>query len=94
MVAALVLALLAAGFVSADRFGLFGRAPAKDHEKYDGKTFRVVHVVDGDTLDVEATDEVRRHPTTRIRLWGVEGPHTSLRVDRIIRAAFWARWAA
>jgi endonuclease YncB( thermonuclease family) len=74
VLAGLVLALIAAGFVSADHFGLFGRAPTKDHDKYDGKTFRVVHVVDGDTLDVEPADEVRRKPSTRIRLWGVDTP--------------------
>jgi endonuclease YncB( thermonuclease family) len=78
LLAALVLALVGGGIVAGDRFGLFGRAKTPDHEKYDGKTFRVSHVADGDTLDVDVRDEVRGHATTRIRLWGVDSPYTSL----------------
>jgi endonuclease YncB( thermonuclease family) len=74
LVAALVLASIMAAIPAADRLGLFGHAQARDHDKYDGKTFRVVHVVDGDTLDVDATDDVRHKPTTRIRLWGIDTP--------------------
>ena len=72
----LLAAALVGGVHVADRFGVFGRARTPDHEKYNGKVFRVVHVVDGDTLDVEIRDEVRRKPATRIRLWGVDTPET------------------
>jgi micrococcal nuclease len=70
----LILAGVAAGLILADHFGVFGRKPLPDIEKYDGRTFRVVHVVDGDTLDVDAPDG--RHHRTRIRLWGVDTPET------------------
>ena len=43
-------------------------------EKYDGKTFLVVNVVDGDTLDVGVPDG--KFGRTRIRLWGVDTPET------------------
>ena len=74
LLAAGILAVVLASIAVADRVGVFGRAHQADHDKYDGKTFRVVHVVDGDTLDVDAPDEVRRKPTTRIRLWGMDTP--------------------
>jgi micrococcal nuclease len=45
-----------------------------DFEKYDGKTFAVVKVVDGDTLDIDIPDANYNH--TRIRLWGVDTPET------------------
>lgn len=45
-----------------------------DLEKYDGRTFVVVNVVDGDTIDIDVPDgEFER---TRIRLWGVDAPET------------------
>ena len=75
----LVLVLAAAlvgGVHIADRLGVFGWARKGDYEKYNGKVFRVVHVVDGDTLDVDAYDDVNHKPTTRIRLWGVDTPET------------------
>lgn len=68
----LVLALM----VLADRSGLFGRAPEADADTYDGGTFRVTHVVDGDTLDVDTPDGLTGQAHTRIRLWGVDTPET------------------
>ena len=47
---------------------------ARDMATYDGKTFRVSYVVDGDTLDIAHRDGLRK--TTRIRLWGVDTPET------------------
>lgn len=43
-----------------------------DRSRYHDRTFRVVHVVDGDTLDIDAPDADK--PKTRIRLWGVDTP--------------------
>jgi endonuclease YncB( thermonuclease family) len=43
-----------------------------DFARYHDKSFRVVHVVDGDTLDIDAPDG--HSPKTRIRLWGVDTP--------------------
>lgn len=65
-------AVVLAGLLLADHWGVFGRAPATDFRKYHGKVVRVVKVVDGDTLDVDLPDGKRR--TTRIRLWGVDTP--------------------
>jgi micrococcal nuclease len=69
-----MVAAVVAGLVLADRAGLFGRAPAADVEKYHLKSFPVVHVVDGDTLDINCPDGA--YPHTRIRLWGVDTPET------------------
>ena len=45
-----------------------------DLKKYDGRTFIVVNVVDGDTIDIDVSDGQFEH--TRIRLWGVDTPET------------------
>ena len=68
MVAAVAAALLCARSV---------RAPdhANDHSRYNDRSVRVAHVVDGDTLDIDATDGDK--PVTRIRLWGVDTPETT-----------------
>ncbi|UCG55852.1 MAG: thermonuclease family protein [Phycisphaerales bacterium] len=47
---------------------------AHDFEKYHGKTFTVVEIVDGDTIDIDVPDS--RHSHTRIRLWGIDAPET------------------
>ncbi|MGD0077732.1 MAG: thermonuclease family protein [Sedimentisphaerales bacterium] len=47
---------------------------AVDLQKYEGKQFTVVKVVDGDTLDIGIPDGNYSH--TRIRLWGVDTPET------------------
>lgn len=47
---------------------------AYDLEKYHAKTFRVVSVVDGDTIDIDVPDGEYEH--TRIRLWGIDTPET------------------
>ncbi|MCJ7545010.1 MAG: thermonuclease family protein [Phycisphaerae bacterium] len=70
----LVGAALLAAAVMADRAGLFGKAPPADVAKYHLKSFRVVRVIDGDTLDIDCPDG--SHPHTRVRLWGVDTPET------------------
>ncbi|MHC4149059.1 MAG: thermonuclease family protein [Planctomycetota bacterium] len=47
---------------------------AGDIEKYHKKTFTIVNVVDGDTVDIDVEDGEYEH--TRIRLWGVDTPET------------------
>jgi len=47
---------------------------AADFEKYHTKTFTVINVVDGDTIDIDIPDGQYAH--TRIRLWGVDTPET------------------
>lgn len=49
--------------------------PGGDIDRYHDKTFRVVHVVDGDTLDIDISDG--SEPKTRIRLWGVDTPEVA-----------------
>ena len=70
----LLLAVAAGLLTVADRLGLFGRRPASEAETYDGVTFAVVRVIDGDTLDVDRPDG--DYPRTRVRLWGVDTPET------------------
>lgn len=50
------------------------KSASLDFEKYHKKTFTVVNVVDGDTLDIDIPDGNNSH--TRIRLWGVDTPET------------------
>lgn len=47
---------------------------AHDSQKYHAKTFKVINVVDGDTIDVDIPDGQEEH--TRIRLWGLDTPET------------------
>lgn len=72
---ALALVVALGALFAADHFGIFGTAPRADGEKYDGKTFAVVHVVDGDTIDVDIPNG--KYKTTRVRLWGVDTPETA-----------------
>lgn len=46
----------------------------QDYEKYHKKTFTVLNVVDGDTVDIAIPNGKYEH--TRIRLWGVDTPET------------------
>jgi micrococcal nuclease len=79
-----VVALLVMAVVTLDhscvRPALVGRGQtaalqdAADLQKYEGKQFSVVKVVDGDTLDIDIPDGNYSH--TRIRLWGVDTPET------------------
>lgn len=48
------------------------RAPAGDIQKYHGKRFTVVEVIDGDTIDIDIPDG--KYDDTRIRLWGIDAP--------------------
>ena len=45
--------------------------------RYEGRAWRVVRVIDGDTLEINAPDVTPTgdpSPTTRVRLWGVDTP--------------------
>ena len=54
----------------------FGRLQTEDdYTRYHDKVFEVVNIVDGDTLDINIPDG--RHPSTRIRLWGVDTPEVA-----------------
>jgi endonuclease YncB( thermonuclease family) len=46
-----------------------------DVEKYHGKDFTVVNVIDGDTFDIDIPDG--RYERTRVRLLGIDTPETS-----------------
>ena len=47
-----------------------------DLGRYDRKSFTVVRVIDGDTLDIDIADSTGNWKTTRVRLWGVDTPET------------------
>ena len=47
---------------------------SRDFARYHKKIFRVINIVDGDTIDINVPDGKDR--TTRIRLWGVDTPET------------------
>jgi len=67
----IVLALVAVILVYGDHHGWFGGA-VTDMARYDGRTFTVASVVDGDTLDLATPDGSK--PVTRVRFWGVDAP--------------------
>ncbi len=48
--------------------------PDGDWQKYHGRVFTVLEVIDGDTLDIDIPDG--EHEDTRIRLIGVDTPET------------------
>jgi len=50
------------------------QARAYDFQKYHAKTFTVINVVDGDTIDIDIADG--QYEQTRIRLWGIDTPET------------------
>ena len=58
------------------------QARAWDLEKYHKKTFTVVKIVDGDTLDIDIPDV--NHNYTRIRLWGVDSPETQSQYSSVM----------
>ena len=76
--------LVAAALVALDHTSIVRRrrpqseseeqAKAGDFEKYHAKTFTVINVVDGDTIDIDVPDG--KSERTRIRLWGVDTPET------------------
>jgi len=70
--------VVVAALIAADRAGVFGVAPPPDQTKYNDKTFRVIHVVDGDTIDLDVPDLRAGKPFTRVRLWGVDTPEIHL----------------
>jgi len=48
--------------------------PISDIDKFNGKTFKVTNIVDGDTVDIDIADGKYEH--TRIRLLGIDTPET------------------
>lgn len=70
---AIVLAV-AAVLAVCDRAGL---APVQndDRARYHDRSFRVVRVVDGDTIVIDAPD--KNKDVTRVRLWGVDAPEVA-----------------
>ena len=50
------------------------RAAGSDHALYHGRSFSVVRVIDGDTLDIDASDDGQEY--TRVRLLGIDTPET------------------
>ena len=57
-----------------DHLEYLQRTTGSDRERYHDKMFKVVHVVDGDTLDIDLPDGDK--DVTPIRLWGVDTPET------------------
>ena len=74
--------LVVAGVVCLDHYAgrqvrnspLLAGLRGRDAGKYHLKTFRVVKVVDGDTVDIDIADG--EYATTRVRLLGVDTPET------------------
>lgn len=60
--------------IAADQRGWLLVRDADDFGAYHGRTARVTHVVDGDTIDIAIADRLNSTETTRVRLWGVDCP--------------------
>ena len=79
-VALLILIIVAVSVALRDRTSSKSEPPRSastptldsDFDRYHDKSFRVIHVVDGDTFDIDVPDG--ETPKTRIRLWGVDTP--------------------
>lgn len=70
--------VLLLGLAALDQKGAFRdvAGPAgSDVQLYDAKLFRVLHVVDGDTLDLDVPDGDKSK--TRIRVWGINAPEVT-----------------
>jgi endonuclease YncB( thermonuclease family) len=52
-----------------------GEVQGDDWTRYHDRSFRVVRVVDGDTIVIDAPDNGK--DVTRVRLWGVDAPETA-----------------
>jgi micrococcal nuclease len=74
---ALLLVPIVLGLIVLDRRGLLLVPAADELAEYHGRTAHLVHVVDGDTIDVSLADRKAATPTTRIRLWGLDCPETA-----------------
>ena len=48
----------------------------RDNQKYHLKQFTVSYVIDGDTLDLNITDDTNKKKHTRVRLLGIDTPET------------------
>lgn len=48
-----------------------------DVEAYEGKTFFVSRVIDGDTIELAFPDVHTDKPTTHVRLWGIDCPEVA-----------------
>jgi micrococcal nuclease len=57
------------------------QAKTYDLEKYHAGTFAVIHVVDGDTLDIDISDGQNEY--TRIRLLGIDAPEKIAASDQL-----------
>lgn len=69
---ATIVAILSIAALLAGERAFRGPATGSDMTRYHDKSFRVVKVVDGDTLDLDAPDG--EQVFTRVRLWGVDTP--------------------
>lgn len=69
----IIIAILAALF--GDRTLRPSAAGGSDLSRYHDRSFRVVKVVDGDTMDLDVPDT--DDPITRVRLWGVDTPEVA-----------------
>ena len=58
----------------AGRLGYVPVSPSSDRQLYHNKSFTVIKVVDGDTIDLDVGDGATAY--TRVRLWGVDTPET------------------
>jgi micrococcal nuclease len=63
--------------IFADRSGWLLVRPSDEWVRYDGHSFGVARVIDGDTIEIEAYDAQQRRPTTRVRLWGIDSPEVA-----------------
>ncbi len=66
--------VMLSGLIAADRGGGWLK-PASDWAVYEGQSFQVTKVIDGDTIEIAHPD--RGWPTTRVRLWGIDAPEVA-----------------
>lgn len=74
---ALVVIIILIVFVIADRQGWLLVEKSDEWTRYEGHTFNVARIVDGDTIEIEVYDMLERRPTTKVRLWGIDCPEVA-----------------
>jgi len=74
IIAAVVAGLTAVSF--ADHRGWLLHRGA-EFDRFDGRTFTVTRVHDGDTIVVRRPDAATREPDVTVRLWGIDTPETA-----------------
>lgn len=75
--ATLIVVIVLIVLIIADRRGWLLVEKPDEWSRYEGHSFALARVIDGDTIEIDAYDAHQRRPTTRVRLWGIDCPEVA-----------------